>query len=76
VKPYLEQFGITWPYLIDADSKVSREYGALGTGMHANLPGHGFVLIDGSGRIRWQRDYPSMFVSTGDLLAALRPSLA
>lgn len=76
VKPALAQFGITWPYLIDADSQVSREYGVLGTGMHANLPGHGFVLIDGSGQIRWSGNYPSMYVSTGDLMSAIKPYLS
>ncbi len=76
VKPALDEFGITWPYLIDADSKVSAEYGALGTGMHANLPGHGFVLIDRSGEMRWSGNYPSMYISTGDLLSEIRPYLS
>jgi len=62
-------FGLTTPFLIDADLSVSSAYGVIGTGMHANLPGHSFVLVDGSGRIAWRRDYPSMFVSTDRLLA-------
>jgi hypothetical protein len=37
--------------------------------MHANLPGHSFVLVDASGRIRWRGDFPSMYVSTNELLA-------
>lgn len=67
----LLRFGLRTPYLIDADTSVSDAYGMLGNGMHANLPGHGFVLVDASGRIRWSREYPSMFVAAGDLLAAL-----
>ncbi len=58
VSEELARFGITTPYLVDADGSVSKAYGMLGTGMHANLPGHGFVFVDGSGRIRWQKEYP------------------
>jgi peroxiredoxin len=71
VAPELQRFGLATPYLIDQDTSVSAAYGMLGKGMHANLPGHGFVLVDAGGRIRWSREYPSMFVSADDLLAAL-----
>jgi peroxiredoxin len=72
----LGRFGLRTPYLIDDRTQVSQAYGMLGQGMHANLPGHGFVLIDGSGQIRWTREYPSMFVSTDDLLADMSPFLS
>ena len=72
----LSRFGIRTPYLIDEGTQVSQAYGMLGQGMHANLPGHGFVLVDGSGRIRWKMEYSSMYVSTKDLLADLRPFLS
>jgi peroxiredoxin len=72
----VRRFGLRTPYLIDADGSVTRAYDMLGTGMHASLPGHGFVLIDGAGRIRWKQEYPSMFVSTDDLMGALGPYLA
>ncbi len=71
VVPELQRFGITTPYLSDADTSVSQAYGMIGHGMHANLPGHGFVLVDAAGRIRWTQEYPSMFVSARDLLDAL-----
>lgn len=74
VSEELRRFGLTTPYLIDEGTTISQAYGMLGGGMHANLPGHGFVLVDARGRIRWSREYPSMFVSADDLLAAL-PSL-
>lgn len=70
------KFGLTTPYLIDADTSVSSAYGMLGNGMHANLPGHGFVLIDVSGQLRWRMEYPSMFVSSADLMTAIRSALA
>jgi len=76
VRSELVRFGITTPYLIDADGRVSRDYGVMGKGMHANLPGHGFVLIDGDGRVRWQKEYPSMYAPTSELLAAIDPYLS
>jgi peroxiredoxin len=71
VRGELARFGITTPYLIDTDGAVSAAYGVLGKGMHANLPGHGFVFIDSSGRIRWQKEYPSMYASAREVLDAV-----
>ncbi len=76
VQGELARFGIRTPYLVDEGTRVSQEYGMLGQGMHANLPGHGFVLIDGSGQVRWKMEYPSMYVSAADLLAAVEPFLS
>ena len=73
VRREMARFGVSTPFLIDADRGVSNAYGVLGKGMHADLPGHTFVLVDGTGRIRWARSYPSMFVRTPDLLAAVVP---
>jgi peroxiredoxin len=69
VRAELDRFALTTPFLIDADKSVSEAYGVLGTGMHENLPGHSFILVDGSGAIAWRGDYPSMFVKTDQLLA-------
>jgi len=59
--------GVRTPFLLD-DGTVSRAYGTLGKGMHAELPGHSFVLVDKAGKQRWYGEYPSMFLSTTDLL--------
>lgn len=72
VRAELGRFELTTPYLIDADERVSDAYGVLGTGMHENLPGHSFILIDGSGHIAWRGDYPSMFVDADQLLSDIR----
>lgn len=72
----LQRFGLSTPYLVDADGSATSAYGMLGTGMHADLPGHGFVLVDEMGEVRWTMEYPSMFVSTDDLLAAVEPYLS
>jgi peroxiredoxin len=59
--------GVRTPFLID-DGRVSAAYGTLGQGMHEGLPGHSFVLIDAHGIQRWYGEYPSMYLSSADLL--------
>ncbi|HEX7659173.1 MAG TPA: peroxiredoxin family protein [Pseudonocardiaceae bacterium] len=68
VRPELTRFGLHTPYLIDGTGSVSKAYGVLGKGMHADMPGHGFVLVDKNGVERWYGEYPSMYLSTADLL--------
>lgn len=75
IRPELARFGIETPYLVDEGAEVSEAYRMLGKGMHANLPGHGFVLVDGSGQIRWQREYPSMYAPTTEIVDQIRPYL-
>lgn len=72
VRTELDRFGLRTPYLIDADASVSDAYAVLGTGMHGDLPGHSFILVDSSGHITWRGDYPSMFVKTNQLVSAIR----
>jgi peroxiredoxin len=64
------------PFLIDSDGSVSAAYGTLGKGMHAGLPGHSFVLIDAGGVQRWYGEYPSMYLSSADLLKQVRQHLS
>ncbi|MEP7192958.1 MAG: peroxiredoxin family protein [Actinomycetota bacterium] len=59
--------GIRTPFLLD-DGSVSKAYGTLGKGMHSDLPGHSFILIDKTGKQLWYGEYPSMFISPDDLL--------
>ena len=54
---------------------ASTAYGTIGKGMHADLPGHSFVLIDKAGNQRWYGEYPSMSLSTADLLKEVRSHL-
>ena len=63
------------PFLLD-DGTTSNAYGTLGKGMHANLPGHSFVLIDKAGNQRWYGEYPSMFISPDDLLKEVQNHLS
>jgi peroxiredoxin len=66
--------GVTTPFLLD-DGTVSAAYGTLGKGMHEGLPGHSFVLIDAQGIQRWYGEYPSMYLSSADLLDQVRKHL-
>jgi peroxiredoxin len=75
-RPELATFGLHTPYLIDTTGSVSRAYGVLGKGMHAGLPGHGFVLIDTRGTERWYGEYPSMYLSTAGLIRQVRNHLS
>lgn len=68
--------GVRTPFLIDSDGSVSEAYGTLGRGMHPGLPGHSFVLIDADGIQRWYGEYPSMYLSSADLLDQVRQHLA
>jgi hypothetical protein len=72
VRQEMAAFGIHTPYLIDATGSVSRAYGLLGKGMHAGLPGHGFVFVDGRGIERWYGEYPSMYLSTAGLITEVK----
>jgi len=67
--------GVRTPFLLD-DGTVSKAYGTLGKGMHANLPGHSFILIDKAGNQRWYGEYPSMFISPDDLLKEVHNHLS
>jgi peroxiredoxin len=70
----MRRFNLRTPFLTDPGGVVARTYDAVGDGsaMHANLPGHTFILIDPAGRITWRGEYPSMFVPTGQLLGTVR----
>jgi peroxiredoxin len=67
--------GIRTPFLLD-DGTVSKAYGTLGKGMHADLPGHSFILIDKTGKQLWYGEYPSMFISPDELLKEVHNHLA
>lgn len=63
------------PFLLD-DGTVSTQYGTIGRGMHAGLPGHSFVLIDAQGMRRWYGEYPSMWLDPSQLLDIAKTQLS
>jgi peroxiredoxin len=75
VVPAAAGFGLTTPIALDTTKAVSGEYGVLGTGMHAGLPGHSFILVDATGTIAWEGSFPSMYVSSAELLRTISDRL-
>ena len=71
----MSRYGVATPFLLD-DGTTSKAYGVLGKGMHADLPGHSFVLIDAAGVQRWYGEYPSMWLDPTALLEQVRTRLA
>lgn len=71
----LQRFGIRTPYVVDPGGAVSRVYKTLGTGHHANLPGHTFILVGPDGTMKWRGDYPGMWVEPAELTAAVQAQL-
>ena len=70
----MARYGVTTPFLID-DGTASKAYGTLGKGMHSELPGHSFVLIDAAGVQRWYGEYPSMWVEPATILNEIKTRL-
>lgn len=56
LKQAIAGYGIKTPMISDENRDMSRAFNTLGKGMHADTPGHAFVLID-RGKVLWQRDY-------------------
>lgn len=72
----IEQYGIRTPMIADDDRDMSAAFDTLGRGMHSDTPGHAFVLLDGAGKVVWQRDYwlepyRTMYVAPAELLRAV-----
>ena len=65
------RWGLTLPILVDRDTHVSHSYNALG-GMHANKPNHTFIFVDKEGVVRWDQDYPSMWVENDVVVEQVR----
>lgn len=72
LREQLDRFQLDTPWLSDTDVQVSDAYGMVGKGMHAGLPGHGFVLVDENGSKAWSGEYPSMYITADDLLEQIR----
>lgn len=75
-----KKYGITAPFLSDAGNQVAQAYGVMRWAV-GNEPGHTFVLVDASGRVRWIRDYGApengglMYVSPDELFSEVASRL-
>lgn len=74
IKQAMKLYGVVTPFLLD-DGTVSSAYKTLGKGMHSDLPGHEFILVDKQGVIRWDKNYQNMWAQPADLLKQLRTAL-
>lgn len=75
IRPDMAAANVKTAFLIDSLGNVSRSYDVLGKGMHSDMPGHGFVLIDAKGMQRWYGEYPSMYLSSADLVKQIKSHL-
>jgi peroxiredoxin len=79
LKQAIDQYGITSPMIADEHGDMSTAFNMLGKGMHADTPGHAFVLINRRGKVLWQRDYyqspyRTMYVKPAELLREIPTS--
>ena len=77
-EPILKAEGVTTiPVLVDSDRKVSKAYGVLNlpSQMHADRPGHTFVLVDKNSKIAWIADYPTMRSTEQEILNYIKKAL-
>jgi peroxiredoxin len=69
-------YKITTPLIADTDRTITKSFGVLGgipagVGMHSDTANHTFILVDRSGKVRFVRDYPKMWVDVNALLKQL-----
>jgi peroxiredoxin len=64
-------YHITTPLIADTSLEMTQAFGALGGGMHADTADHTFILVDKKGIVRFDRDYPSMWIDPQKLLDEL-----
>ncbi len=81
IKADVQQLGIRTPFLSDSGNKVAQAYDVMRWAAATGEPGHTFVLIDKTGRIRWVKDYGApengglMYVKVDELYAAVSSRL-
>jgi peroxiredoxin len=64
-------YKITTPVVSDPGLTMTKAFHALGGGMHADTASHTFILVDKSGKVRFDKDYPSMWIEPSSLLELL-----
>lgn len=71
----MKEHQLTLKILADPNRTVSKAYGTLGlpSTMHADRPGHTFIIVDRDGVIRWKKDVADMgLVGTPVILEQLQ----
>ena len=66
-------YKLTLPMVADPASTLTARFGAIGgPGMNmGNAADHRFIVVDKTGRVRFDRDYPNMWITPSALLKQL-----
>ena len=69
-------YKITTPLIADTSRAITESFGVLGgvpsgVGMHSDTANHTFILVDATGRVRFVKDYPRMWIDVNELLDQL-----
>jgi len=64
-------YKITTPVVSDRGLTMTKAFHALGGGRDADSASHTFILVDKSGKVRVDKDYPSMGIGSRPLLKLL-----
>ena len=64
-------YKVSTPLISDASRKMTNSFHALGGGMHADTASHTFILVDRAGTVRFDKDYPNMWIEPAALLKLL-----
>ena len=64
-------YKVSTALISDASRKMTNSFHALGGGMHADTASHTFILVDKAGTVRFDKDYPNMWIEPASLLKLL-----
>lgn len=64
-------YKIKTPVVSDPGLTMIKAFHALSGGIDADSASHMFILVDRSGKVRVDRDYPSMWIGSSSLLELL-----
>ena len=64
-------YKVSTEIVADPDRSMTKRFGALGGGMHADTASHTFILVDKAGKVRFVKDFPNMWIDPGALLKQL-----
>jgi peroxiredoxin len=69
-------YKITTPLIADESRSIVKSFGVMGgipagVGMHSDTADHTFILVDSAGKVRFVRDYSTMWIDVNQLLREL-----
>lgn len=69
-------YKITTPLIADESHSIVKSFGVMGgipvgVGMHSDTADHTFILVDSAGKVRFVKDYSTMWIDVNQLLREL-----